>query len=294
MRDSTPDLATRARELVARLLELIDGLGGDVDAESVRKVRANTRRIDVCFTEAYGVKGRKRVLRQLGSLRRCAGKLRDVDVQLGILAKLDSYDGGPVGDFEADRGLLHGHLRSRREKRLQQLRAGASRELGKGLRKRLNRVVESITELHSGIEIDAHSAAEAARIRFLALVQHMPTDEHHLHEVRIACKSLRYGLEPLVEAEAQAVYKLIKSALDAIGDWHDWVTLRDLGEHRLARPDSPLNAFLRSETDRFYAAALRTVRSVRDELSDMARDSVRAPARRPSAEKQSNDEAIAG
>jgi CHAD domain-containing protein len=238
-------------------------------------------------------------LQQLGKLRRCAGKLRDVDVQLAILEKLNSPDNVShekvtIGEFTSDRDLLQNHLRSRREKRLLQLRATASKELDKGLRKRMNRVVDSIVELHAGIEIDAHSAAEAARIRFLALAQHMPTDELHLHEFRIACKSLRYGLEPLVEAEAQAVYKPIKSALDAIGDWHDWLTLRDLGARKLPSADVPLNVFLRSETDKWYAAALRTVRSVRGELSTPARDSARTHARRPSTAKQSNDEAIAG
>ncbi len=220
--------------------------------EGVHQLRTTIRRVETLIANSTGAKY-SRLLKQLKTLRRRGGKVRDVDVQLLAL-----------------RNIRVGHKREKMEVRraLEQLRKKRSRKLVKaveaeidsGLRKRLKQTVAALTADGAGSGAKSHGGTLAIALdKFANLTaEYPPLREDNLHDFRMRCKRIRYLAEIEYDHPAvQQAVNLFKRIQDAIGEWHDWVNLAQTTEDVLASRNSPLLAAVRAGRQAKFSEALR-------------------------------------
>ena len=158
----------------------------------------------------------RKLLKLLSKLRKKAGKVRDLDVQIAFLKELGFRTGTTIA-----RNCWNGWRPSRR---------GARRNLAKSLdtatvqelRKRLRRV-------HSETQLDGVDPLQLARKR-LPNPGATPLSEKMLHACRIEAKRARYLAELAADTpEGKDFVEQLKTAQDAIGEWHDIMKLKEQG-----------------------------------------------------------------
>jgi CHAD domain-containing protein len=162
-------------------------------------------------------RNQKKLLKMLERIRRRAGRVRDLDVQLAALRSL-KIPLEPRRKTQLMQRLLE--LRAQHERKLRKLLK--ERDL-RDLRKRLKRVAG---------EVDFKTLRDP-----LALAQQMlesaapsngPVKDESLHRWRLAVKRARYAAEfaPKSPEKTQFIAQL-KRLQDTLGHWHDWLTLTD-------------------------------------------------------------------
>ncbi len=207
----------------------------------------------------------RKLLKQLARLRRRAGRVRDLDVQLIALRGLS------VEVSHRDLAVLRQQLEKTHGKRLRRLQAAVEAELSAGLSGRARRVLERLV---SGGQAAGSSrdGTEAALRRFQALAQRYPEfTEGNLHEFRIRCKRVRYLAEMSGEGpESQPVIAELMRIQDSVGEWHDWVALAETAEQVLPYPNSSLLSVLRAQRRLRLLGALRTTAEARRKLVALA------------------------
>ena len=116
----------------------------------------------------------------------------------------------------------------------------------------------------------ADAAAErviaAALRRFARMDRPLESlSDQQLHSYRIDCKRLRYRLEAMgTHASATRLANHFKRIQDAVGKWHDWLTLADHAQKVLPQAgDALLVRLLRQKTGRQHRQALRVIAAVR-------------------------------
>ena len=167
------------------------------------------------------------MLKSLGRIRRRAGKLRDLDVQLTALRSFKSPR-EPRRKTELVNQLIE--MRDRQEKKLRKM---LGKDTVRDLRKQLKRAARGF---HSDQSRDPLSVA--AKMLGSMNGSGGPIDAAVLHQYRIRTKRARYAAEFANPCpESQQFIAGIKRVQDALGDWHDWLTLTEnarkyLGEVR--------------------------------------------------------------
>jgi CHAD domain-containing protein len=253
-------------EWTTRLLALLHRLSADASKKDVHALRTTVRRLEV----QLGTPPPK-IAKALKKLRKRGGKVRDLDVHLGLLkAPLPLAHGkrpGAASQTSQAQDKLRKVLKRKRERRSDTLREVVDDSLPL-LESRLPAVaaehVARPVSLH-----DARQRASRARRRFLQWTRHIPDDEQRLHELRIRTKKLRYEMEPLAHCEEAAeLVEKFKQVQDAIGDWHDWLTLAALAADRFGSPKASSQAglfcdALRARAAREYRKARRSAETVR-------------------------------
>ncbi|MGC1450474.1 MAG: CHAD domain-containing protein [Candidatus Sulfotelmatobacter sp.] len=195
------------------------------DAESVHSFRTTSRRLQTLLEHINPVRDRneKKLLKLLDRIRRRTGKVRDLDVQLAALRSL-KVPQEPRRKTQLTHSLIE--LRAKHEKKL---RKTLKKETVQEIRKRLKRASK---EVRAGTGRDA---LPAARTILAQVVRPSgPVTEDVLHQYRIAVKRARYAAEfaPKSAATTQFVAQL-KRLQDAVGNWHDWLTLTQTAAKRL-------------------------------------------------------------
>ena len=226
------------------------------DPETVHSFRTTTRRLQILLEVLVPGRdrNRKKLLKVLERIRRSAGKVRDVDVQLTALRSLKMLL-EPRRKTQLTQGLLE--LRAKHESKLRKLlKKSDVREV----QKRLNRAAK---EVSLGARIDALAVAK----RTLAAVplSSKPVDEETLHRYRIAVKRARYAAEfaPASAASRKFIAQL-QRLQDVIGHWHDWFTLTDTAVDRLGDvTQSPLVAALHNVTGAKFRVAVAALAATR-------------------------------
>jgi hypothetical protein len=110
--------------------------------------------------------------------------------------------------------------------------------------------------------------------------------EDNLHDFRMDAKRLRYLAESAGQSlEARSVVDQLKRIQDAIGDWHDWLTLTRSAAKLLDAPaKSPLLAALRTRTRARFLRALRITADAKQDLAELRQPvDARKPPRRATA-----------
>jgi len=219
------------------LLQLRSGL----QAERIHRFRTTNRRLQTLLEQVIPDRDhhQKKLLKMLDRIRKRAGKVRDLDVQLAALRSLKVPQ-------EPRRKTLLMHrlieLRVKHEKKLQKL---LNKETIHEIRKRLKQASHEV-KLESGGD-----ALAAARTMLAQVVRPAgPVTEDLLHQYRIVVKRARYAAEfaPKTAEAAQFIAQL-KRLQDAIGNWHDWLTLTNTAAKRLGDVNqSPLVAALHNVT----------------------------------------------
>jgi CHAD domain-containing protein len=226
----------RSRLVFDRIGRHINRLAKDPKSSDVHRFRTNSRRVEALVGEFAPECGNKeKLLKGLSKLRKKAGKVRDLDVQVAFLEDLK------IPDRQNHRAELLDSLNSERSRRLRKLPNNFDADTVGKLRKRLRRV-------RSTIRLDGIDLLKRALER-LPKADTVQLSEKSLHSFRIAAKSSRYIAELDDSAQANSFVEELKKAQDAIGEWHDVLKLKEQAESRFGRVhDSTLVAALNNIT----------------------------------------------
>jgi CHAD domain-containing protein len=191
------------------------------------------------------------LLKLLAKLRKKAGRVRDLDVQIAFLEQLK------FPDRQSHRAQLLHALLAEQGQRSKKLGKHFDRERIRQLRKRLERVEPEL----------ALQRIDPLRLALKGLPQpgHMPLSEKTLHAYRIAAKHARYVAELASDAPAQTFIAELKRAQDEIGQWHDVLKLTERAQKLLGGvSDSPLVSMLQNITRaRFKRAGMALVTALK-------------------------------
>jgi CHAD domain-containing protein len=252
--------------------------------ERVHKFRTNSRRLEALLSEVVPELSRndKKLLKLLARLRKKAGRVRDLDVQIASLRALKVPDHSHKSHFMA--ALVE--ERVGREKKL--VKAFDRRTI-EDIRKRLKRASQ---DLKVPKEIDP-LAVTLERLARLSR-SHAPLTERTLHQYRIVGKRARYIAELAKDdPTAKAVIPKLKHMQDVIGDWHDWLKLSQKAEELFIEiRDSSLLALLHNVTRAKFRLSLDAVSEIRMVLP-FETPSAKAQAPKPAQESSRPSSAVA-
>jgi len=193
--------------------------------ESVHGFRTTTRRLQTFLEELLPERNRnqKKLLKLLDRIRRRAGKVRDLDVQLAALRSLKTPQ-EPRRKTQLMNGLIE--LREEHEKKL---RKQLSKENIREVQKRLKRGFKE-----AKLEASRDPLTVAQEILERVERPDGQLTEEVLHQYRIAVKRARYAAEFAPDsAKARQFIEQLKRLQDAVGNWHDWLTLTQAASDRL-------------------------------------------------------------
>lgn len=207
----------QSRLVFQRMGRQIGKLIKSTTIDNVHKFRTNSRRIEALVSELAPENGnQKKLLKLLSKLRKKAGRVRDLDVQIAFLKELK------VPDRQNHRAQLLEWLDSEQTRRKKKLEKAFDSETAAVLRKRLRRV-------QSEMKLDAIDPLALAHER-LPNPGTTPLSEKMLHTCRIEAKKARYLAELAESAESKHFIDELKKAQDAIGEWHDIMKLKERAE----------------------------------------------------------------
>lgn len=201
-------------------------LSSDRQAEAVHTFRTTSRRLETLLTGLIAARDRnqKKLLKMLGRIRRRAGRVRDLDVQLAALRSL--------------KVPIEPRRKTQLMQRLLELRAQQETKLGKLLKKKeLRELRKRLKRASAGLKLNSGRDPLAVARKILAKVSvtsSEPVNDELLHRYRLALKQARYAAEFAARsAEAGQFISKLKQLQDALGNWHDWHTLTQTASEHL-------------------------------------------------------------
>jgi CHAD domain-containing protein len=254
----------RSRFVFQKTERALVKLASGQDAASVHAFRTTSRRLQTLLEQILSDRDRnqKKLLKMLDRIRKRAGKVRDIDVQLAALRSL-KVPQEPRRKTQLVHTLLE--LRVKHEKKLRKL---LTKGTIKEIRKRLKRGSRAL-ELES-----SRDALTIARGMLSGVVRPSgPVTEDLLHQYRIVVKRARYAAEFAPKsAEAIQFIAQLKRLQDAVGNWHDWLTLTHTASKQIGEVNqSSLVAALHNVTGgkfRHAVAALSASLTTRPSMSE--------------------------
>ena len=274
------------RSTFRRLSRQLSKLASKPIPENIHRFRTSSRRVEVLVSDLAQERGRndKNLLKLLGRLRKKAGRVRDMDVEIAALRSL-KIPQEPVRKSQLMRTLAE--ERGKREKKL--IKALDKKTVAE-VRKRLKRTAGSLE-----IPKNTNPLAVAMRkVTELELDQSAVTEET-LHRFRIAGKRARYIAEMASKnAEATRLIEQLNHMQDAIGDWHDWAQLAERAEKLFGGvQDSALVAALRNVARAKFRQAVNTLTETRPKLAGKKAAPATTLGHRPSRQSSAPDAAVA-
>ena len=227
-------------ELRSSFVTAVVACRAEPSVKAVHAVRTGTRRLEALLQKvaedhprAAGLhRALKSVRKELGRIRKAAGAVRDLDVQMklakGVADELCFRKRGAAREVITDEYERLDRYLKRRRKRLG---ADLAAELDKSELK-MERSLERIAGEIEILTAQGPSLLETARRWTRVTAAKMGAlDEGNLHEYRKRTKAARYVAE---EQEGSAVAQRFAAELrrvqDVIGAWHDWELLSELAE----------------------------------------------------------------
>ena len=259
------------RLLFEKLNRQLTKLAAKPAPNSVHRFRTSGRRLEVVLTELAPNPGRngKKLLKLLARLRRKAGRVRDLDVQVALLRSLKMPEGA------RHKSQLLQALMEERIQKEKKVAQAFDKETVRELRTRLKRAA-------SESDIRESEAWDQARSMLTKLErQTEPLTEKVLHQYRIVGKRARY-LAELADKnpEAERLVDQLKIMQDALGEWHDWLKLTQRAANSFSGVSgSPLVSALRNLTRAKFRHAGMALTEARSALS----------SKRPSAIEVASD-----
>lgn len=271
MRGLTKDLSTAVFKVA----------DNEPSPKAVHRLRTTIRRIEslVSYTNPDLDKKLEKTLERMAELRKRAGKVRDFDVQSGLL------DGLGNGSSAKDRKTLAELLEKKRDRQAKRLQSAIKKIHESKFFTRMERIAEQAGMVTNGKNRPLAPLEEArAQLAEMAadFSAHQSLNPSRLHEARVTLKRIRY-LAELAEktAEQKSFTRELKSVQDAIGEWHDWQELTGTAEKRFS--------------DRVNCALLREARAILGARHSAATSAIgklfvpaSAPARKPPRSAQSS------
>jgi len=252
------------RKTQRALLKLSDAQ----NADSVHGFRTTSRRLQTLLEHVLPERDRnqKKLLKMLDRIRRRAGKVRDLDVQLAALRSL-KVPQEPRRKTQLMQGLIE--LRAKHEKKLRKM---LTKDMIREIRKRLKRGAK---EVQSKTSLDPLMVARSMLKEVVRPAG--PVTEELLHRYRTVVKRARYAAEFAPKsAEAAQFIGQVKRLQDAVGNWHDWLTLTQSASKRLGDVNqSSLVAALHNITGSKFRHAVAALSA---SLTQTAEKSVSVPS----------------
>jgi CHAD domain-containing protein len=231
-------------------------LGKSLAPQNVHHFRTNSRRVEALVAQlAPESRNKKKLLKLLSKIRKKAGKLRDLDVQIAFLR--DSK----MPERQNHRAQLLADLHEEHERRSRRLAKSADPATLQELRKRLHR--EQVQLNLEGIDPLRLAVTSLPKLNGVALT------EKTLHGFRIGAKHSRYLAELAGDSpEAKAFVEELKRAQDAIGEWHDILKLKQRAEEKFgSASESALVSLLQNISRARFRAAAQALTSALSTLS---------------------------
>lgn len=247
---------------IAQLFEKLDRqatkLSVKPQPKNIHQFRTAARRVETVLGELTPDQDRKgrKLLKLVSRLRRRAGRVRDLDVQIAALRNLKVSE-QPGLKTQILQTLSE--KRARREKRfLDMVDKATVREL----RRRLKRALERFPDPAP----DPSAVAQSMLAGFAT--PNGAITEKLLHSYRVQGKKIRYIAELVPDdAKAQRMVEELKRMQDALGEWHDWLTLNSTVEKLI--PDgtnSPLRSAVSNIMRAKYRDAVQAVNFAKTQL----------------------------
>jgi CHAD domain-containing protein len=259
----------RIRSTVNRTGRLLAKLSDQASAENVHKFRTHSRRVETILQELVSDPSRNEIklLKQLVHLRKKAGKIRDLDVQIAALRNLKLSQ--PNGRKAELLRSLSEEL-SEREEQIAQL---LDKKTVRQIQKRLARVAGEL-EFPPAEKL---LQLATRKLEQLEIRDRVPS-EKTLHHYRIVGKRARYIAELAGNTpDAQRFIEQLKRMQDLLGEWHDWLQLSLKSERSLGSIEkSPMSATLQNITRTKFRQALAAISETRATLLNQ-----KPPARKP-------------
>lgn len=270
----------RSREVFQKLDRDLVKLSSSPQANIVHRFRTGTRRLQILLSELSPKLERsdKKLLKLLGRIRKRAGKVRDLDMQATALRGLK------VPREPRRKTQLVNHLIELRGKQEKKFRKHLDKATVREIRKRLKRAAK-----HFHPEAGRDPLAVARALLEGLHRSGPPVTETVLHQYRILSKRARYAAEFATPSPASERFiAQIKHIQDALGDWHDWLTLTqtataDLGDVR----ESPLVAELHNVTGAKYRRAVAILSQTDSAPASVSDRVARRPLAAPTSENAS-------
>ena len=248
-------------------------LSASQEPDSVHSFRTTSRRLQTLLEQIVPNRDRneKKLLKMLDRIRRRAGKVRDLDVQLAALRSL-KVPQEPRRKTQLMHSLIE--LRVKHDKKLNKL---LNKETIHEIRKRLKRACRKANLVAGGNALPSARAILAQIVRPAG-----PVTEDVLHQYRIAVKRARYAAEFAPKsAEAAQFIAQLKRLQDALGNWHDWLTLTNTAAKQLGDVNqSTLVAALHNVTRGKFRQAVAALTASQPLLSS-GRKVAHSPERSP-------------
>lgn len=251
-----PIAPKRSRMVFQKLEQDLVKLSSKPRAENVHRFRTGTRRLQILLGELSPKldRSQKKLLKMLGRIRKRAGKVRDLDVQLAALRALK------MPREPRRKTQLVNHLIELRAEQEKKLRKAVEEDTVREIRKRLKRASKNLKP-----EASRDPLAVARGMLERINREDAPVTEAMLHQYRILSKRARYAAEFAGQsAEATRFIAMLKRMQDVLGDWHDWLTLtQTASEHLGDVRESPLVAELRNVTGAKFRHAVAVLSQIR-------------------------------
>jgi len=210
-------------------------------AEAVHGFRTAARRLQTLLEQVVADNNRKqeKLVKMLNRIRKSAGKVRDIDVQLEALRSL-KVPQEPRRKTQLVQTLIE--LRAQHERKLLKL---LKKQDIRDIRKRLRRAEGSIR-----FDSSRDPLSVGRQMLSTVPIPQGPADEQTLHRYRLAVKRARYAVEFAPKSsESTRFLSELKKLQDALGSWHDWLTLTHTATERLGNvSESSLVAVLHNVT----------------------------------------------
>jgi CHAD domain-containing protein len=248
------------RALFQKLERNLSKLDSHPLAKNVHSFRTSTRRLQILLGDLapHTDRNAKKLLKLLGHVRKRAGKVRDLDMQLAALRTFK------MAREPRRKTQLMNHLIELRGRQERKLRKALDKETIRDIRKRLKRSADKF-DIKSARDPLAVATAMLRKIDSSSA----PINEALLHQYRILTKRARYAAEfASPSAEADRFSADLKRVQDALGDWHDWLTLTQTAKNVLGEVrESPLVAELHNVTGAKFRRAVSALTHIRPKIA---------------------------
>jgi CHAD domain-containing protein len=270
-------LEKRMRGLTHDLSAAVSKVTGPARPKDVHRLRTTIRRIEslVSYSHPDLKKKLERSLEKMADLRKRAGKVRDLDVQIGLLDTLGN------GSAVRDRKTLAALLEKKRERQLQRLESAIRKIQESKFFSRLGRIAVCASVVKDRPLAPLEEAAAQLAVMASDFGARNTVKPGQLHEARVTLKRIRYLAELAEESSEQKNFiRELKQVQDAVGEWHDWQELADTAEKRFS--------------DRVNCALLREIRALLGARHSAATSAIHnlisfalSPGRKPPGSAQS-------
>jgi CHAD domain-containing protein len=230
--------------------------------ERIHQVRTSSRRLESALSTLNISSGKKQLLNDLPKIRKLCGKVRDMDVLIGLAMSVKTQD-----EDRACLVQLVEHLGTARSKRAKKLRRLAKNNAPR-VRKHLARVSKVIDELAAPRSDDSSSVDSQNAAALVELASQLRSPEklnkRNLHAYRLKIKELRYVLQLAETQQDNKMIATLGQVKDAIGEWHDWEELVAIASEVLDdRPRAGLVQHLKKISDAKFQHALAVANKMR-------------------------------